>query len=60
MTELKSCPFCGEEMIKYSDEEGITEFAHPKKSCVLALFEFPFGDIEAWNRRANEKETMGI
>ena len=52
METLKPCPFCGDEMITYKDEQGIAGFEHPLNAdCLLSQYEFPNTTIETWNRR---------
>ena len=57
MTELKPCPFCGEQLVR--DIDG--NFEHPNNDCILSWLDSEFGaiffanneeDIAAWNRRA--------
>lgn len=65
MAKLKPCPFCGERLIKKTEQLArgfapITYYEHPCNDCILATNtdEFTYivteGMTEVWNRRADD------
>lgn len=67
--ELKACPFCGEHLIKKTEEllrghKPITFYEHPVNGCILAVNtdEFPYivteGTVCEWNKRAGQEAVQ--
>jgi len=60
--DLKTCPFCGEEIELYTpwycDDQTRKSIKHPINNCILATVDFCHSDeqelIEEWNTRSYE------
>lgn len=55
--ELKPCPFCGVQLVKYL--QGV--WKHPYNDCFLIIANnadyVVMGESEAWNRRASDEDA---
>lgn len=59
MTELKRCPFCGEEIYYYFPFLGADFDGHCRnKNCFMYGIEITFGDVAKYNTRPIEDELQ--
>lgn len=55
MDKLKTCPFCGAELEKRSNNRGKIVYMHPLNGCIiLKVFITTDEDLMEWNRRADD------
>lgn len=60
--KLKSCPFCGKDMVKTKDSCQVDCLVHPRTDCLLTGLLVFADQSDAWNTRTDDpvvKELVG-